>query len=1035
MRRTNALSALTIPALAALASIVGACVHEDRRGPVQPSVYEGSRPAEPEVPLQYVVADPLAPRAGAIVVPLGALGAYGFVLDKRRIVVGQGEPRVAADLTSEPLVGATRLAGRFGSGFLFWTANTIYRADAFDNRLAPIAQLPDVIEAVSFAPKSLLVRTHSGERWGIALPSGDRAPILPLGAADVQALDDGRAISFNDQGAVFTSVDNGEHWSDVTAQVKSSPTKVSIVGNDLWLLDTNGTASRLERDGRLAWFDKAPQEATPEVRPKDPRWHGEGAPLRAAFHFGAAVDERTAIVIEGGDIVKIDLRSGEVVGALAGQLPPDAQCEAVPASGDVIFACASKLPNGGAFVVSHTLSSSPPVVEHTFGAVAPFFASDDGGIAYGGPCGAIPPSTPTPGQPPPTPSVCVRTPGGNWEEHDVSGMTADGGAADLNVTRWVPRYDGHVVAILAEPNAGVYDPTNGTFLTIPKETAELIGRSAPYMPAMFGKAARMKMRRAGVAGPLVDSSWSLGPNGALRGWQQHGESLEIAEDGRVTRSPFAFDVIYAGANGIGRSKDGRLYQSNDHGASWVEVASPPAGTEAGDLVSCTSAGCDLGAFYRLGWIARPPRAAIEQTPAPPAPMVRHVRGLELTCRPSGAVVSRVLPRTQSSPEDLGLGAARLQVPNEHSEWSFVRNVVVRSIVSPVRDAAGLVGEGDNLPSLRAAFTGFATSRDGDVFTVMGPNKNGLSLRRGFSYSVPFDPSGRIVRTNIAVTDVVAAGRRAGMTTDEILSEDPTENGNVISITPADPSAPTDVAVHNAERGFLSIVRGERVRVIARPAQNQASVVSGVALSNTSDDLAFLELDGAAAGRVFKVTSGTVSDLFEVNPTANDTYYPANPDALAVGQKGELAILRTPSGSEPASALDPAFLIVQASPPQPLAPWSEVKLADDPACKAERGGYRATLQTLGPWVRVANPELRVEDLPMFARVRWTPKRVCLEGFEVRLPNVTVRASGAVNDPILFATWLVARGSTFARVGIAEGVEWRQSLDCTIVGAGP
>jgi hypothetical protein len=192
------------------------------------------------------------------------------------------------------------------------------------------------------------------------------------------------------------------------------------------------------------------------------------------------------------------------------------------------------------------------------------------------------------------------------------------------------------------------------------------------------------------------------------------------------------------------------------------------------------------------------------------------------------------------------------------------------------------------------------------------------------------------------------------------------------------------------------------------------------------------------GHVFKVGAGGAIDLFDVSPTANETYYPANPDALAVGPKGDLAVLRTPSGSDPPSALDPAFLIIQATPPTPLAPWSELKLADDPACKAEQGGYRAALQIQGPWVRVTTPELRVEDAPMIARVRWTAKRICLEGFEVKLPNVTVRmpsSGGSSADSATFATWLVGKGSTFARVGVADGLEWRQALECSVVTTGP
>jgi hypothetical protein len=164
---------------------------------------------------------------------------------------------------------------------------------------------------------------------------------------------------------------------------------------------------------------------------------------------------------------------------------------------------------------------------------------------------------------------------------------------------------------------------------------------------------------------------------------------------------------------------------------------------------------------------------------------------------------------------------------------------------------------------------------------------------------------------------------------------------------------------------------------------------------------------------------------------NDTsFYPANPDALALGPKNELAIIRTGSGSDPASSHDPALLLVPAMPPAALAPWSTLRLPDDPACKEP--GWRTTLQVIAPWVRVTTPELRVDDMPMVARVRWSDKRVCLEGLEVKLPDVTVRAPGpSGSDSLHVASWLVARGSTFARVAIGEGVEWRQPLECSLV----
>jgi hypothetical protein len=216
----------------------------------------------------------------------------------------------------------------------------------------------------------------------------------------------------------------------------------------------------------------------------------------------------------------------------------------------------------------------------------------------------------------------------------------------------------------------------------------------------------------------------------------------------------------------------------------------------------------------------------------------------------------------------------------------------------------------------------------------------------------------------------------------------------------------------------------------RPSQNESKVVSGVVLAN--DDAAFLELDASGVGHVYRTSGGGVTDLFDVNPTASDAaFYPANPDALAVGARGDLAIIRTGSGSDPASSHDPALLVIPAAAPAALAPWSTLRLADDPSCRDP--GWRTTLQVIAPWIRVTTPELRTEEMPMLARVKWSDKRVCLEAFEVKLPDVNVRAPGVGGgfELVKVGSWLVARGNTFTRVAIADGIEWRQPLECTLV----
>ncbi|MDF2692099.1 MAG: hypothetical protein K0S65_482, partial [Labilithrix sp.] len=452
---------------------IAACAHEEHRTPVSPQVPNEVPAATSSFALpQYLIADPLPSRSSVVALPLGAPGAHGLVVDKRRVVVGQGEPRVAADVTAEPLIGASKTPRRLGGGFVFWTANTLYRADAFDAPLVPVVRVPYAIDSVSFAPRSVLVHTRNGERWGVGLPAGERVAVAPLGVADVHALDDGRAVGITGQGSVFTSVDHGAHWTDATAQLKSSPTGLASIAGDLWIYESTAGASRLEPDGHLSWFDVPPHDPTTELRPKDPRWHGAEPPLRTVFRAGAALDESTAIVIDSGDVVRVDVHTGELLSVVPGRLPPDAQCEAVPAAGDVLFACVSRNANGGAFVVSHTLSSDAPSVEQTFTAGGQFFASGDGGLAYAGSCQGVPPSATN------VPVVCVRTPGGRWVEHDVSALTlalaADAGVGvDVSVLRWIPRADGHVVAIVAEPSLGIFDPSIASFQAIADEAREV----------------------------------------------------------------------------------------------------------------------------------------------------------------------------------------------------------------------------------------------------------------------------------------------------------------------------------------------------------------------------------------------------------------------------------------------------------------------------------------------------------------------------------------------------------------------------------
>lgn len=1022
---------------------VTACGHEEpSRVPVArlapPSAAAASEPGAG--PTSYILADPGARDLG-LHVKIGSSGLTGIVVDGVRAVVGKGEPTVAVDETPEPINGAAPIPARLGGGFLFHTDHTLYRADSFTGPLRPLGRTPETIQAFSFATKAVLLRCRNGERWAIGLPSGDRVPAEPTGVADVEALDDGRALAFDDQGLSYASTDAGAHWVEVTALLRSAPTRVANVRGELWFLETGGGAQRLEADGRLSAFDAPPDEEEHAFRVPDPRWRGADMPLRTAMTLGAALDETTAIVYADGDLVRVDLRTGDLVSVASGKLPPGATCQAVPTSNDVLFACASsQASNGGvsAFLASRSLASDGPVIEQSFAGEGHFWASDDGGVAFAAPCGqtsTMAPPTPTgispSGQLPSSVSghtnACVRQPDGTWRDVEVA-VSALPPSTTLSVSRWVPRADGSAVALVSGSVVGVFDPRTSQLDRLPDGQLDAVVDTG-YRP----RRVRNGKLAFAAAGSIVDTAWSLGPQGALRGYLPHTGSVEIVPGGRVSRSPYVLDVVHSGAFALGRTTEGRLFQTSDHGATWIEVASPPTGASS-SVHACTSAGCDLGAFYRIGWSARTPKVATPRTKAKPAPDVRRVRAPELTCRVAGPVTAKALPRTSISPEDLGLGAVRLPVTAESQE-SFVRMPVPRAILHPVHDPSQ--NEND-APALRGLLGGYRTTRETDVLQSMGPVKSVASLRRSVVYLAPFDPTGAARRGAIAMSDVITAGRGAGLTTDEILDGDMTETGNLVLVTPRDPAAASDIAFHSP-RGLLALLRQgqDRAKVSMHVSSSEALVVSAATLPN--DETALLEVESGGVEHVFKVgPSGTPVDLYDVGTNLGDAiFYPGNPDAIAVGPKGEVGLVRLGSGSEPASELDPALLLLPGAKPKPLAAWSTLRLAEDAACKADPAGFRTTLQVISPWVRTTMPDMRVEDAPMFARVRWNETRVCLEGLEVRVAPVTVQvpSTEGTREPLKQTSWIVSRGGHWARLAIGEGVEWRQPLDCSLGATSP
>jgi hypothetical protein len=313
--------------------------------------------------------------------------------------------------------------------------------------------------------------------------------------------------------------------------------------------------------------------------------------------------------------------------------------------------------------------------------------------------------------------------------------------------------------------------------------------------------------------------------------------------------------------------------------------------------------------------------------------------------------------------------------------------------------------------------------------------------RQVAFVPAFDPAGAVRRGSIAMRDLVVAGRAAGAA--GVLHDDPVPSG-VVPVTPVDPAAADDLLVQLADGGVslqhVATSGASKARAAYEAARGEEWRI--VSAADTGDDgAAWLEEDSSGNARVLRLGSSAVPvTAFEVEAPPSTDLYPANLDALAVGPRAELAVVRSPSGGEPPSAMDPAVLLVPGAPAVPLAPWSTLAPADDPACKADGAGWRVTLQTIAPWVHLAGAgDLRgMEDAFMLARVRWSTSRVCLEAVELRSQDTTPSNGGsgspfgtALDQPV--ESWVVARYSGVAaagRVVVVAGGELRQPLECKL-----
>lgn len=1014
--------------------------------PSAPSSVEAPLPAPPR---SYSIADPDAlPEGTAIAVDAGA---FGVVVEGVRVLVRGDDLSVAKDTTASALLAVHRVPAWLGGGFLFRTELELYRSETFDGALRPITTTPKTVSRVSFGPRGALLRYSDGNRRFHDLASGAVLPMSPLGLVDVLALPDGRAAALAEGGRLLISPDRGEHWNDVTASLGNAPTALVSRPGELWIDTYAGSSFRVEPGASLREFDRVPRAVPAHLRARDPAWRSNEAPLVAAVRRGARLDDGTAIVAAAGDVARVDLRTGAVKILVTGRLPSDLPCEALRAGDDVLAVCA--LPRRPSIVVSH-LANGHPTIERTFPVDGPFYAGDEGSLVFGGSCDGARMRL----------SACVRDAAGMWHDQGVdpslvatadagsklapsldagasASAGADAGAPDPSaVVRWVARDGGRAIAIVGGKNPGTFDPESGALRAWKKDAdartfpSDVLRALDP--PILGGK-------RGG--GTILDRRWSMS-DGVLRGWLDSGQIVKVRASGEVERSAFVFPrAATAGSFGFAIDAKARSFQSIDHGETWTEVVSPPGARAIKQTTAarCSPLGCDLGVWLRQGWDASPPpvlpepRPPLSSSPRAPRPTLP-----EITCSSAGEERFTRLSTTLDSPDDLGLGARRLLVGKESADRpsKYHHQFHSRAVVNPAQSASW---NPDPAHAPRAVLHGwaaeFSTSPPAGTpqsgINVLGPGRGSDVFHREIAFLEPFETDGAVRATGFGLRDLDAATRTLGAPVAQLFAPDGPELDALATILPLDPAGPSGLVFNIPTDGgqLLGTITGgasPRFRVAgARVDPNALTPVSAVELGG--GEVAVLMIGGEGTVEVLKLGAAGISSIHRVAGLGYAELSPANADALAIGAQGALAILRTPSGSHPPSAGDPALLMPLGSGPiVALAPWSTLTTADDPACRGDLSGYRAVVQLADPWLRVRDVRLP-EDIgsAMLARVRWGASRVCLEAVEVA-DGVRTMRSGEELETAIVARF-TGKSPAAVRVGMMPGAELRQALSCKLV----
>lgn len=582
-------------------------------------------------------------------------GGRRFIAQGLRVIQSPEGALAAADefLPGSRVASTLALPARLGGGYLFVLnasgQSLFWRAATWTGPLEPLARLDGEVERVVSGFDRVYVLRGRGAPWvALDLESGhalDLASLPPSPGYGAMAFADEwlGAVELPLRG-VLATFDAGASWHPLgLAHAELGADDGGIV------VAAAGKRFRLGASGSEQPLPAAAAEAPrPDLAPKQARRlpvplpFGE-RPLETAVLHGYPNGDGTALVAAYGSLARVRLSDGAVLARVPDAYPGRAPCDAVALGQGIGFVCGELHGPTGVYALGAGLTL---VRVRTFDGPRRVAPNERGALVIRGGCG------PREGE---APLYCVMPPAGapyavpvrSVDERAVA--LADGGVALLRPVTKRSKNSEKAPAAVGDPDATEPNKKNAG----PK-TDDVLGTLAVVRPGSSERSVSLRLEgvddeaaRALVESGLWLDSFVEGKGGDLYGWVAGSDSfagVRVKPDGKVlVGAPEAHldRALFSGRFALVVGHSGGLRETVDGGFEWTDGELPgepdlrPLHT-SGTLSGCTSLGCSVSGWLRVGWkMGAKDRLKLAEVPEPTHALGSGGNRWSLDCHATG----------------------------------------------------------------------------------------------------------------------------------------------------------------------------------------------------------------------------------------------------------------------------------------------------------------------------------------------------------------------------------------------------------------